>query len=95
MIKRRGYVIWPIYFDRTASRSICRKVPLGLAVKRPDAERVARAARSLGWRVEVEEGSHPALWWRRTGKVIVEPGKPLKKGEVLKLLAKRLKSMEH
>lgn len=95
MLKRRGYVIWPIYFDRSASRSICRKVPLGLAVKRPDAERVAKVARRLGWRVEVEEGSHPALWWRRTGKVIVDPGKPLKKSEVLKLLAKQLKSMEH
>ena len=93
MLKKRGYVIWPIYFDSSISRSECRRVPLSLAIRNPTAEQIAKAARSLGWRVELEPGSHPAYWWKRTGKVIIDPGKPMKKGEVIKTLAQTLKRM--
>ena len=93
MIKRKGYIIWPIYFDSSASRSICRRVPLRLAVKNPTAEKIASAAKKLGWKVVVEEGSHPAAWWQRTGRVMVEPGKPMKKSEVIKLIASKLREM--
>jgi len=93
MIKRKGYIIWPIYFDSSASRSICRRVPLRLAVKNPTAEEIASAAKKLGWKVVVEEGSHPAAWWQRTGRVMVEPGKPMKKSEVIKLIASKLREM--
>ncbi len=94
MIKRRGYIIWPIYFDSSASRSICRRVPLRLAVKNPTAEKIASAAKKLGWKVVVEEGSHPAAWWQKTGRVMVEPDKPMKKSEVIKLIASKLKEMK-
>ena len=94
MLKRRGYVIWPIYFDKSISRSMCRRVPLSLAVRNPSAEQLAKAARSLGWRIELEPGSHPALWWRKTGKLIVDPGKPMKKSEVIKILGKALKNIQ-
>ncbi|MCD6236182.1 MAG: signal recognition particle subunit SRP19/SEC65 family protein [Thaumarchaeota archaeon] len=90
MIKREGYVIWPIYFDESVSRSRCRRVGKRLAVRNPDAEQIASAAKRLGWQVEIEPGSHPAYWWKRTGKVIVKPGKPMKKGEVIRLLALEL-----
>ena len=94
MLKRRGYVIWPIYFDRSVSRSRCRRVPLDLAVRSPSAEQLAKAAGKLGWRVELEPGSHPAFWWKKTGKLIVDPGKPMKKGEVIRILGKALKSVQ-
>ena len=94
MLKRRGYVIWPIYFDKSISRSMCRRVSLGLAVRSPSAEQLAEAARRLGWRVELEPGSHPALWWRKTGKLIVDPGKPMKKSEVIRTLGKALKDVQ-
>jgi len=93
MIKRKGYIIWPIYFDSSASRSICRRVSLRLAVKNPTAEEIASAAKKLGWKVVVEEGSHPAAWWQKTGRVMVEPDKPMKKSEVIKLIASKLKEM--
>lgn len=93
MLKKRGHVIWPIYFDGSVSRSYCRRVPLSLSVKNPTAELVAEAARKLGWKAEIEPGSHPAFWWKRAGKVIIDPGKPMKKSEVIRLLAQELKAI--
>lgn len=92
MIKRRGYVIWPVYFDASVNRSKCRKVPLNLAVKNPTTEQIAAAARSLGWSVEIEPGSHPAFWWRKGGKVIIKPNEPLSKKEVILRIAETLRS---
>jgi len=93
MIKKNGYVIWPIYFDINAPRSLCRKVPKSLAVKNPSAERIAEAAKSLGWKAMIESGSHPASWWQRTGRVLVKPDKPMKKSEISKKIALKLKAM--
>ncbi len=93
MIRRRGIIIWPIYFDRSVPRSRCRRVPLSLAVRRPDAKMLAEAAKRLGWRVEVEEGSHPAMWWRKTGRVVVHPGQGIGKEKAIRMLAEQLKRM--
>ncbi len=92
-MKKKGYVIWPIYFDNSISRSYCRKVPLDLSVKNPTAERILEAARKLGWSAKVEPGAHPAFWWKRTGKVVVDPRKPIKKSEVIKSLAQAMRSV--
>jgi len=94
LIRRDGYVIWPAYFDASISRSMCRRVPLSLAVKNPTAEQIAAAARRLGWRFEVEQGSHPAMWWRKTGKVVVKPSERLGKNEVIRRLAAVLKTLQ-
>ncbi len=94
MLKRKGYIIWPMYFDASVSRSLCRKVPLSLSVRNPRAEQIVEAARRLGWSAMIEPGSYPALWWKKTGKVIVDPGKPMKKSEVIKIIAKIMKSGE-
>jgi len=91
LIKRGGYVIWPAYFDESASRSKCRRVQRRLAVRKPTVEQIASAAKKLGWSVEVQGGSHPAFWWKRTGKVIVKPKQAMKKNEVIRLLAQAMK----
>lgn len=91
MIRRDGYVIWPIYFDKNIPRSRCRRVPLSLAVKNPSVEKVAEAARSLGWRVEVEDGAHPSTSWVKTGKVVVKPDRHVNKNSLIKTLASRLR----
>jgi len=93
LLKKDGHVIWPIYFDRAVARSKCRRVPENLAIKNPNAEQIAAAARRLGWRAEIEPGGHPALWWKKTGKVLVKPNKPMKKNEVIRRLAVALRSM--
>lgn len=92
MIKKKGYIIWPIYFDASISRSMCRRVPLKLAVKNPSPEQIMAAAKSLGWSVEVEPGSHPALWWRKTGKLIVKPSEPIGKNKAILRIAHILRS---
>jgi signal recognition particle subunit SRP19 len=94
MKRRDGFIIWPMYFDASVSRSLYRRVPLSLSVKNPRAEQVTEAARRLGWSAVIEPGEHPAFWWRKTGKVIVNPGKPMKKSEVIRALAKAMKSGE-
>jgi len=93
LIKKKGYVIWPIYFDALVSRSKCRRVPLKLAIKNPTAEQIVAAARRLGWAAEIEPGSHPAFWWKKSGKVIVKPKEPINKNEAILRIAQVLKSM--
>ncbi len=92
MIKKKGYVIWPVYFDASISRSKCRRVPLKLAVKNPTAEQIAAAARKLGWDAEIEPGGHPAFWWKKGGKVIIKPKEQLNKNQVILRVAQLLKS---
>jgi signal recognition particle subunit SRP19 len=91
MIKRDGYVIWPIYFDKSIPRSRCRRVPLSIAVKNPSIEKIIEAAKSLGWKFELEGGAHPSMWWVKTGKVIIKPDKPMSKNSLIRILAHRLK----
>ncbi len=91
MIKRDGYIIWPIYFDKTVPRSKCRRVPVSLAVKNPSVDKIVEAVKSLGWKFEVEDGAHPSMWWVKTGKVIVKPDRKMNKHSLIKTLAHRLK----
>lgn len=91
MIRRDGYVVWPVYFDRNVPRSRCRRVPLSLAVKNPTADDIVKAARSLGWSVEVEPGAHPSTWWNKSGKIVIKPDRPMSKNSLIKTLAHRLK----
>ncbi|MEN2974278.1 MAG: signal recognition particle subunit SRP19/SEC65 family protein [Candidatus Caldarchaeales archaeon] len=91
MIKKDGYTIWPVYFDKNIPRSRCRRVKLDLAVKNPSIEDIVKAAESLGWEVKVEKGSYPSMWWIKTGKVLVKPDKSMSKNSLIKTLAQRLK----
>ncbi|PUA31462.1 MAG: hypothetical protein B9J98_06335 [Candidatus Terraquivivens tikiterensis] len=94
MIRRNGFVIWPIYFDRALSWGKGRRVPLRLSSRSPTVEKLSRAARMLGWQVEVEAAAHPRMGWRKTGRLIVKPDKPLSKQAVIKTLAKELLEQE-
>ncbi|MCS7126068.1 MAG: signal recognition particle protein Srp19 [Aigarchaeota archaeon] len=91
MIKKNGYIVWPIYFDKNVPRSKCRRVPLSLAVKNPSIENIVKAAESLGWKVEVETAAYPSMWWLKTGRAIIKPDKPMSKNSLIKTLAQRLK----
>ncbi|MCF8884678.1 MAG: signal recognition particle subunit SRP19/SEC65 family protein [Nitrososphaerota archaeon] len=94
MIKKDGYIVWPIYFDKNVPRSRCRKVPLSLAVKNPTVEKIAEVARRLGWRVEIESASHPSTWWIKSGKLIIKPDKPMNKNTLIKILGKALSTYD-
>lgn len=71
--KRDGkLVLWPIYFDRNSPRP-WRRVALDVAVEKPSAEDVAKAAQDLRLRPVLEKGvAHPSRWYDRGGRVLVD-----------------------
>ncbi len=71
--KRDGkLVLWPIYFDAEQRRP-WRRVPKELAVYAPTPEDVAKAAQDLRLHPVLEKGvAHPAAWWAKTGRVLVD-----------------------
>jgi signal recognition particle subunit SRP19 len=84
------YVIWPIYFDKTASRQNGRKVTKKLAVEKPSIETIAQAAKSLGLNPIVEKtAAYPSKHWKTEGRVLVD--KKDVKTKLLPQIAKRLK----
>ena len=91
MRKRKGMcVVWPIYFDASASRKL-RRVPRSLAVQAPTLEELREAVERLGLRYEIVEGAaHPARHWEKTGYLFVEKRGP--KGELLKRIATMLRA---
>ena len=76
------YVIWPVYFDKKASRLGGRKVSKKHAVEKPSIENISKAAKSLGLHPVLEKNSaHPSRYWKKEGRVLID-----KKGSKSKLL---------
>lgn len=83
-------VLWPHYFDVELSRGQGRRVPKDLAVEKPRAQDIAKAARSLGLQVTMDDAAKPpAFWHARQGRVLVA-GAEDPKEEILKQVARRL-----
>lgn len=83
-------VLWPSYFDSRASRASGRRIPRKDAVEAPSARMLYDAARSLGLDCILElEKSYPRFWFRREGRVLVEP--KLKKSELVSKVAAKLR----
>ncbi len=88
----RKVVLWPHYFDAERSWSRGRRVPRSLAVRRPDLEEVAEAARRAGYECIVDgEARHPATWFEYRGRVLVVTDE--RKTTVLRRVAKELKAL--
>jgi len=67
------YILYPIYFDRSAPRSKGRRVAKKYAVEKPTVEDIAKAAKALGLSPLIEkEVSHPSRPWKKEGRVIVK-----------------------
>lgn len=83
-------VVWPHYFDRNLSRAQGRRVPTDLAIEAPKAGHIAHAAKTLGYKVEIEEDARPPnAWYTNRGRVLLtKPGET--KEAVLKAIARRL-----
>jgi signal recognition particle subunit SRP19 len=66
-------VLWPLYFERTVSRSQGRRVKREVARDDVTLADIERALKSLGLKYTVEEGkAHPTRWWKAEGRVVVE-----------------------
>jgi len=82
-------IIYPDYFDAKISRSACRKVSEALSFQNPTSEEIAKIARSLGYKVTVEEKHHPAFWYKKRGRIAVESDE--KKSKIIKKIAEARK----
>lgn len=86
---RDKIVLWPTYFDADCTRRKGRKVPKKMAVKSPNVEDIASAAKSLGLRVEVEKDkSYPTFWWKKEGRVLIE--KKSSKSKLIREIAEKM-----
>jgi len=75
MISRDDHklIIWPIYFDKNISRSKGRKIGKKFSLEKPDIEKIAKAAKTLGLNPIIEKNaSHPNKSWKKEGRVIVD-----------------------
>ncbi|MCJ7489328.1 MAG: signal recognition particle protein Srp19 [Thermoplasmata archaeon] len=89
---KKAIVLWPSYFDSRVSRGSGRKIPKKDAVEAPSARMLYDAARSLGLDCILElEKSYPRFWYRKEGRVLVEP--KLKKSELVSKVALKLKDL--
>lgn len=94
MIRKEGFLAWPVYFDRNTSRASGRKLPLSLSIRNPSSEKIGKAAASLGWRAEKEEVSHPSAQVIGSGRVRVYPTGNTPKQQALRRLAEKMKASE-
>lgn len=84
------FVIYPIYFDKTISKSSGRKICLKNAVEKPNIEDIAKAAKSLGLNPILEkEPAHPLHPWKKEGRILVD--KKYSKNRILISISKFLK----
>ena len=83
------FIVYPVYFDKSLSRSEGRRIPKKDAVDKPSIEDLANAAKSLGLHPVIEKNvAHPSIHWKQQGRLLVDKTKS--KEMVLKQIAKRL-----
>jgi signal recognition particle subunit SRP19 len=83
------YVVWPIYFDKSASRLAGRKVSKKQAIEKPNVEAISKAAKSLGLNPILEKNcAHPSRHWKKEGRVLID--KKDSKSKLLTKIANRL-----
>lgn len=66
-------IIWPCYFDKNKSRANGRKIAKKFSLEKPDLEKIAKAAKTLGLNPIIEKNaSHPDTSWKKEGRIIVD-----------------------
>ena len=94
MRSRKPFLIfWPQYFDSRRTRSNGRRLPKNLAIDKVNIDDIAKAARRLGYRAEIEKNfKYPRTWFDEPGRVLINT-KGKKKSKVLLEIAKELRKM--
>ena len=83
------YVIWPIYFDKSYSRSQGRKTSKKHSKEKPSIEDIAKIAKSLKLNPILEKDqSHPSRHWKQEGRILVD--KKGSKSEIINQISKML-----
>jgi signal recognition particle subunit SRP19 len=83
------YVIWPIYFDKSASRQDGRKLSKKYSVEKPSIEGIAKSAKSLGLNPIIEKDcAYPSRTSKKEGRILIDKKEP--KSKLLVKIANRL-----
>ncbi len=100
MVRRRkkGIIIWTVFFDSSRSRNLGRKVPRSLAVRYPTVEELEEAIRELGFEYEVEKDKkYPKTWYLDTCqgyvRIYKKPDMNVTRTKLLKMIAQKLKEI--
>lgn len=94
-MKNKGYyIIWPVYFDSTKSRTEGRRVRKNLAVKNPKLPDLANAAQKVGYEFKVNPTAlYPRFWYLgNAGNLFVKIED--NKTDVIKKIAQQLKKLK-
>ena len=92
MKKQESTILWPVYFDSSKTRSEGRKLPKNLAMSDPTLAELQAAAARLGLHPEIEaDAAHPAIPWRKTGRIRIQKRHP--KMQALAKIAKEVASI--
>jgi len=86
-----SHIIYPEYFDITLSKKKGRKISKRLAFQNPNTEELTRIARSLGYKVTIEEKNYPGFWYKRNGRLVVDCKEERRKSEIIKEIAEKKK----
>ncbi len=85
------YIFWPQYFEAKRTRKEGRRLAKNLALEKVSMGEIAKAAKNLGYQVEVDAISrYPRTWWDSPGRVLIET-KGKQKARVIKEIAKELR----
>lgn len=89
MRKQEKILLWPVYFDSNKTRQQGRRVPKNLAVASPKLEEIQKAAKDIGFQVEVVINvKYPKTPWQKTGYILIP--KKGSKTQMLREIAKKL-----
>jgi len=94
MRSRKPFVIfWKNYFDSKKTRSEGRRLAKNLAFDKVTTKEIAKSARRLGYKAEVEGNyKYPRTWWEDPGRVIIDT-KGKKKSKVLLEVAREIRKL--
>ncbi|WP_298670036.1 signal recognition particle subunit SRP19/SEC65 family protein [uncultured Methanofollis sp.] len=82
----RVCILYPCYFSTGLKRSEGRRVPAGRVVMNPTVDDIGAALKRCGYTTyRTEEKHHPAHWFKREGRVVVECTTP--KGDLIQKVA--------
>jgi signal recognition particle subunit SRP19 len=92
MRSRKPFLIfWPQYFDAKRSRTNGRRLPKKFSIEKVTLEDIAKAARNLGYKTEIEKNyKYPKTWWEDSGRVLID-SKGKKKSKVILEVAKEMR----
>ncbi|MFX1374511.1 MAG: signal recognition particle subunit SRP19/SEC65 family protein [Promethearchaeota archaeon] len=95
MRTRKPFIIfWPQYFDAKRSRSKGRRLPKKFAMDKVSLGDISKAAKNLGYNVEIEQHyKYPRTWWDDPGRVVID-AKGKKKSKVMLEVAKEIRKLQ-